>query len=423
MGAAHAHFELAGGGHQFELDARDRNADHAGTIDGKMRGGGKRRRLGRAPGGRHRDAAPGRAQCDRFEPVPKILRQRGCGIEDELQPREEVFRQGLVVFEMRQQRAVARRDVEIDRGRDLAQIAHRLADQRGHRLAAVDVERPGVAEHEIEIVIAAEGVVPGQPVEQHELAGFEKSPDLPQCLLVGGEHAVRIDDGLGRPGRAGREQKFGDCSRAGARHRGFDRRARLAARKLGKCGHLRQVRAVLARRDLDAGKRERRERLGERRRVRDIDEPRLEQARNLAQLGVILTLQRISDRDRRHRDAGRESGKHQNRMLQRVPGQDHQRALRGKPAIDQRLGHAIDLHLRFRIGQPAPAVVVALGEEQLLRRPLDRAPEHPRETGIVRFELAPRPQQEAAAGKLFANHFDRSELDLRLAPRILLPSV
>src|SRR5437762_2300032 len=36
MGAAHPDFELAGARHQLELDARDRDAHYAGTIDRKM---------------------------------------------------------------------------------------------------------------------------------------------------------------------------------------------------------------------------------------------------------------------------------------------------------------------------------------------------------------------------------------------------
>ena len=83
MGAAHPDFELAGARHQLELDARDRDAHYAGTIDRKMRGSRQRRGFGRAPGRGHGDAPTGRTQRNRFQPVPKILRQRGGRIEDE----------------------------------------------------------------------------------------------------------------------------------------------------------------------------------------------------------------------------------------------------------------------------------------------------------------------------------------------------
>ena len=51
-------------------------------------------------------------------------------------------------------------------------------DGARHRLALVDIERAAIVEHQIEIVIAAEGVVPRQPVDQHRrLVGEEtRSP-------------------------------------------------------------------------------------------------------------------------------------------------------------------------------------------------------------------------------------------------------
>ena len=49
-------------------------------------------------------------------------------------------------------------------GRDLAQVAQGLADQRWRGLAVVDVHRAAVVDHHAEVVVATEGVVPGQPV-------------------------------------------------------------------------------------------------------------------------------------------------------------------------------------------------------------------------------------------------------------------
>ena len=106
----------------------------------------------------------------------KILRQRGARIEDQPQIREEGARESLVAFEMRQQRRVAGRHVEIDRRRDFGEVAHGLADHRGQRPAAVDHQRAGVAQHHVEVVIAAEGVIPRQPVDQRERLLGEERP-------------------------------------------------------------------------------------------------------------------------------------------------------------------------------------------------------------------------------------------------------
>ena len=62
-----------------------------------------------------------------------------------------------------------------------------------------------MAQHQIEIVVGAEGMVPRQPVEQHERRLCDKRPDLRELLLVCRQHAMRIDDALGQIGRAGSE--------------------------------------------------------------------------------------------------------------------------------------------------------------------------------------------------------------------------
>ena len=59
-----------------------------------------------------------------------VLRQAGAGVEQHLQPAEECLAQGGSAAQIRQQHLVALRHVEIDRRRDLAQIAHGLGDRR-----------------------------------------------------------------------------------------------------------------------------------------------------------------------------------------------------------------------------------------------------------------------------------------------------
>ena len=204
----------------------------------------------------------------------------------------------------------------------------------------------------------------------------------------------------------------------GARDCGLDRGPRAGARQIGEWSHGIEVRAVAAGDDLDAG-RQRGERLGERRRVRDVDEPRLEQSRGVPQLGVVLALQRIGNRDRRDRNAGREGGEHQHRVIERVAGKNHQRPLGGEPAIDERLCDCVDLRARGLVAQLAPAVIVPLGEEASLRGALPRAPEHVCQIGIMRLELVPRAQQEPAAGKLLADHVNRCEAYAALARPLL----
>jgi hypothetical protein len=68
---------------------------------------------------------------------------------------------------MRHQRLVAFWHVEIDGGRDLAQIPHGFGHARRRWVAVVDIERAAVDQHHVEVVIAAERMAPGQPIDDH----------------------------------------------------------------------------------------------------------------------------------------------------------------------------------------------------------------------------------------------------------------
>jgi len=87
---------------------------------------------------------------------------------------EKVCAEFLVPLEIGQQHVVAARDIEVERGRDFAQVGDGLLDQAGGRLAFVDVKTAAVAQHHVEIMIAAEGVVPGEPVNDNR--GFSGMP-------------------------------------------------------------------------------------------------------------------------------------------------------------------------------------------------------------------------------------------------------
>jgi hypothetical protein len=84
----------------------------------------------------------------------------------------------------------------------------------GRGLAVVDVQRAAVVERDADVVVAAEGVVPGQPVDQHRRLVAEEGEGLRDLLQVGAQHAVRVDHALGQLGRARGEQELGDRVRA-----------------------------------------------------------------------------------------------------------------------------------------------------------------------------------------------------------------
>jgi hypothetical protein len=115
--------------------------------------------------GAHHDALADLALLHLVQRVPHRLRQRRAGVEEHLHARQQLAAQRVVGLHRVGDRLEAGRHVEVDGGRDLAQVVQRLAHQRGRGLAVVDVERAAVVDRQAEVVVAAERVVPGQPVD------------------------------------------------------------------------------------------------------------------------------------------------------------------------------------------------------------------------------------------------------------------
>ena len=57
-----------------------------------------------------------------------------------------------------------------------------------------------MSEHHIEIVVAAEGMVPGKPVHDYRRLIIQKRPGLSPRLDVGTKHPLGVDDGFGVSG-------------------------------------------------------------------------------------------------------------------------------------------------------------------------------------------------------------------------------
>ena len=122
--------------------------------------------------------------------VPGVLLQARAGIEQHLEAAEEVLAQLRIGTQIRQQRLKALRHVEIDGRRDLLEVADRRRNRAGQRLALVDVERAAIGQDEAEVVVAAERVVPRQPVDDHRrlVARRKRRPAL---AIDWFEHSMR----------------------------------------------------------------------------------------------------------------------------------------------------------------------------------------------------------------------------------------
>jgi hypothetical protein len=105
---------------------------------------------------------------------------------------------------------------------------------------------------------------------------------------------------------------------------------------------------------------------------------------DMLELGVILALERIGDRDWRYRDAGGMAGEREERVVDAVGGEDHHRPLGRETALDETRRQGIDNRSSRRIGQFAPEVAVTLRQEYAGGTALHRRTEKPRQARIMR---------------------------------------
>ena len=127
-------------------------------------------------------------------------------------------RSPVVLPQLRDEQLVSFRHVEVGGDRNLAQIAHGRVERARHRLAVVYVERAAVVKDDPEVVVAAEGVIPRQPVAQHRRV-LEHRHDGSNHGLVGAEHALGVDHALRPAGRSRRVENLGDGVRRDGRVR------------------------------------------------------------------------------------------------------------------------------------------------------------------------------------------------------------
>ena len=136
-----------------------------------------------------------------------------------------------------------------------------------------------------------------------------------------------VDHAFGQAGRSRGEQDLGDGVRADGCGGLVQGRARPALRHVVQGGDGGEAGAIAARDQLGLREVEGRKGFGIGAGVGDIDEAGREQFGNVLELGVVLALQGIGDRDRRYRNSGGVAGKREQRMIDAVAGQDHDRAL------------------------------------------------------------------------------------------------
>jgi hypothetical protein len=253
------------------------------------------------------------------------------------------------------------------------QVRDRVGEQRRRRLALVDVERAAVAQHHVEVVVAPEGVVPGQPVDDHRRLVVEEGPDLRDHLLVRTQHRLRVEHALRQIRRTGGEEDLRDGVGADLALSPRDRIRRRCGTKIRKGRHGAVGRRCAGDefRSLEVDRLQGR---GVARRIVEEDELRLDEFDDETQLAEILAQPRIGRRDRRHGNADLHRGQHQHRVVDAVLGQHQDRAFRREVAVEKRLRRALHAPPGFAVGDPLPILAGrragALGEKDVIGRAL-----------------------------------------------------
>ena len=349
------------------------------------------------------------ASC--FQRVPCRLAQRSAGIEQHLEAAEEVLPQRAVSAEMRDERIVALGHIEIDGGRDLAQIAHGLGEPGGGGVAFIDVERAAVGEHQVEVVIGAERMTPGKPIDHDRGVVPHEAEARRQHRLVRAQHPLGIDHRLRRAGRTGGEQELGDGVRANCRMRAIDRVGRWRG-KLGEGRSLPAGNGVACQHKLGRGGENRVDRAREQRPIVGEDEARSEQLHDGAQLGEVAGHERIRRRDRRIGNADIHRCEPEHRLLDVVARQKCDGSLRRKIPLQERSRDAARLMQHLGVGERSPrTAAIALRQEYALGRGGSPVFEPLRELLRIRAELRGGADQQRAIGPALLRDLEHTEGD------------
>ncbi len=181
-------------------------------------------------------------------------------------------------------------------------------------------QRAAVSQHHVERRVAAERVIPGQPVAQDRWRLLEKRPDLRPALLIATQHALGIDHAFGRAGGARCEQDLRDGVRP-------DRGERL----VHACACLGLEQRIERRRRRADGL----QGLSEASRILGEHQSRPQQIEDRSELRVVARHERIRGGDRRDRYARMHRPEREQGMVHGVVRQDGDRGGRRQPAGEE----------------------------------------------------------------------------------------
>ena len=422
--AFHPRLELAGVGDELHLDPRIGNADHAGIArplgDADRRGAG----LGRTERSHHRDDFADRLEPEPFVALANVGRERGAGVAESLQPREQAPPQLPVGLEIRQKHLEASRHVVINGRRDSLRLRTVASIAPGSGRPSSMKNEPPLESTRLKLLLPPKVWLHGS--QSISVGGSAAKLGLTPRSIAWFDVIIRwvlitplgvpVEPEVNRSLAIVSGPTFAWARSTSARGLGRQHRLERVARRGG--GRVRPDDDLHVRRHgrLDRG--------GEGTAVVCERQARRQQPDDRLELGEILGDQRIGRRHGRVRNAGDHRAEADQGVIDAVAGEDRDRPLDGEVPVDQALGDAARRRARRGVGYLAPLAPVralALGQKHPLRRDLGPVIEPVGRGAGIGAQRVGRARQHDAVRATLDDHLGRTEGQLRPHHPLFLP--
>ena len=257
-------------------------------------------------------------------------------------------------------------------------------------------------------------MVPRQPVEHHVAPAGRVAQHLAALRQVRGQHALRLDHGLGQAGRSGSQHverrlvrihgrnRLVHClrGRRGQHAREPDRRALQHRGIIGDDQRVAEIQGL--------------EHALEERRLLREHHGRPHQADDVPQAPEVPGGQAVVDAHRTGREPCRHRAILDDRVGNGVTREDQQRPVRADAPVEQPLRHGARVAPGLCIAVPVPVAArrATLGEVWFVRVQLGAARQHRREVRLVGLELQDRANHQRAVLAALEAHLGRGKMRL-----------
>ena len=217
-------------------------------------------------------------------------------------------------------------------------------------------------QRDADVVVAAKGVVPRQPVDQHGWSFGQYRQRQRDLLQIGAPHTLGVDDGLGQFGGAAGEQKLDDGAWACGMHRSIHLGGGGGGTQVGKRGGGAAFDAALVQHHFHAVVQRGLQRLAKTGPVGGIHQAGGQRADHVAQFVVVLAGGGIGRCHRAIGYPGVHTAQRHERVFQAVVAQHQHRALGAQAPVQQALADAACRHQRFSVADMLPVAGATTGQ-------------------------------------------------------------